>query len=160
MTSCGLAMAQMAASFPEIDMEAQVFGRQPLAISMRCYHARAHGRDKDHCRFACGEDADGLPVDTLDGRGLLTVNGTQTLSSGYLLLAEEMDEMRKAGVSHFRLAVQDVDMLRVAQLYREALDGAREPESLSIELKSLLKNVDLLNGYDHGKEGKSWIASP
>ena len=49
----GKSIALLAAAQQKIETEVQIFGRQPLAISMRCYHARAHGRDKDHCRYAC-----------------------------------------------------------------------------------------------------------
>ncbi len=41
-------------------IEVQVFGRLPLALSARCYHARAYGRTKDSCQFVCDEDPDGL----------------------------------------------------------------------------------------------------
>jgi collagenase-like PrtC family protease len=34
-----------------VTIEAQVFGRLPLALSARCYHARAHGRAKDTYQF-------------------------------------------------------------------------------------------------------------
>jgi collagenase-like PrtC family protease len=34
-------------------IEVQVFGRVSLALSARCYHARAHGRSKDSCQFVC-----------------------------------------------------------------------------------------------------------
>ena len=37
----------------------QVFGRQPLSVAMRCYHARAHASPKDHCQFVCGLDRTG-----------------------------------------------------------------------------------------------------
>jgi collagenase-like PrtC family protease len=32
-----------------VTVEVQIFGRLPLALSARCYHARAHGRTKDSC---------------------------------------------------------------------------------------------------------------
>jgi collagenase-like PrtC family protease len=60
-------------------IEVQVFGRVPLALSARCYHARAHGRTKDSCQFVCDNDPEGLELDTLDGRPFLAVNGIQTL---------------------------------------------------------------------------------
>ena len=46
----------------DVSIEVQVFGRQSLALSARCYHARAHGRTKDSCRFVCEEDPDGLEL--------------------------------------------------------------------------------------------------
>ncbi|MBT3237323.1 MAG: U32 family peptidase, partial [Rhodospirillaceae bacterium] len=35
------------------ELEVMVFGRLPLAISARCYHARAHGLHKDGCQYVC-----------------------------------------------------------------------------------------------------------
>src|SRR5690606_30757995 len=49
-------------------VEVQVFGRASLALSARCYHARAHDRTKDNCQFVCEEDPDGMPLATMDGQ--------------------------------------------------------------------------------------------
>jgi len=38
------------------ETEVQVFGRLPLAISARCYHARQRGWEKDSCQYACADD--------------------------------------------------------------------------------------------------------
>ncbi len=64
-----------------IPIEVWGWGRLPLAISGRCYHARLHDRAKDNCQFVCGIDPDGRDVDTLDGQDFLAVNGVQTLSA-------------------------------------------------------------------------------
>ena len=66
---------------PEIAFEVFAFGRVPLAISARCSHARIKGLTKDNCQFVCGEDPDGLEVETLDGQRFLALNGVQTVSS-------------------------------------------------------------------------------
>jgi hypothetical protein len=58
----------------------QAFGRQPLSVAMRCYHARAHNRSKDHCQLVCGLDSNGLTADTIDGAEILTINGIQFLN--------------------------------------------------------------------------------
>lgn len=152
----GAAMAKLAAAFPDVEKEAQIFGRQPLAIAMRCYSARAQGRDKDHCRFACGEERDGLPVSTLDGEPVLTVNGTQTLSSGTLVLADELSEMRAAGITHFRLCPQRIDMVAVAGIYRNFLDGQIDPELLRQKLAELDNSMSYINGFYHGREGRQF----
>lgn len=143
-----------------LQTEVQVFGRQPLAISMRCYHARAQGRDKDHCRYACGEDPDGLSADTIVGQPILTINGTQTLTRGYVVLLDEMKAMATVGVTHFRLAAQDTDMVAVSELYRAFLDGRFESSEAFNKLKSLSNSIYFINGYYYGKEGKSFVARP
>ncbi len=57
-------------------------------------------------------------------RSLLTINGTQTLSNGYLVLLRELAALRAMGVTHFRLSPQHVDMVAVARTYRAVLDHA------------------------------------
>ncbi|MDD3183137.1 MAG: U32 family peptidase [Alphaproteobacteria bacterium] len=155
----GASLAILAGHKPDVEVEVQVFGRQSLAVSMRCYHARAQGRDKDHCRFACGGDLDGLAAQTLVGQPILTVNGTQTLSSGYVVLLEEMLAMREQGVTHFRLAPQHTDMLRVVQLYRDFLDGRIEGDSVRNELKVIVKRVPFINGFYYGREGLMFVSN-
>ncbi len=79
-----------AAAAEKMTIEIQVFGRQSLALSARCYHARAHGRTKDTCRFVCENDPDGLVLTTLERTPFLVANGVQTLSYEYLNLVQEI----------------------------------------------------------------------
>ncbi len=154
----GKALATLARRRKEVEKEVQVFGRQSLAVSMRCYHARANGRDKDHCRLACKADPDGLEIETLTGQKIFAVNGTQTLSYGYLLLAEEALALHKAGVTYFRLSPQDMDMVAVARLYRDFLDKQIEADSLRNGLKNLKESAFFINGFYHGKKGLALVA--
>jgi O2-independent ubiquinone biosynthesis protein UbiV len=86
-----------------VTVELQVFGRLPLALSARCYHARAHGRTKDTCQFICNVDSDGMPLRTLENQPFLTVNGVQTMSHDYLNLIGELADLQDMGVTRFRL---------------------------------------------------------
>lgn len=151
-------LAILAAQHPEIEKEVQVFGRQSLAVSMRCYHARTVGRDKDHCRYACAADPDGLEIQTLTGQKLLAINGTQTLSYGYVVLGQEMLTLREQGITHFRLSPQDCDMVAVSHLYRDLLEGRIEADSLHKRLESLTESASFINGFYHGCEGLSSVA--
>jgi collagenase-like PrtC family protease len=141
-----------------VEFEVQVFGRQPLSVAMRCYHARAHERSKDHCQLVCGLDSDGMTARTIDGTDILTINGTQTLTHGHAVLLAELDELRSAGVRHFRLSPQDLDMVRVAGLYREVLERCREPGEALAALRALTGDVPFVNGFLHGREGLAWTA--
>src|SRR5512139_1962926 len=98
-----------AAAAEGVTIEVQAFGRQSLALSARCYHARAHGRTKDTCRFVCENDPDGLALTTLDGKPFLVVNGIQTLSYEYVCLAQEIPALKAAGVQRFRLSPHGCD---------------------------------------------------
>jgi collagenase-like PrtC family protease len=139
------------------EMEVMVFGRQPLSVAMRCYHARAHGLNKDSCQFVCGQNPDGLPVDTTDGQPILTVNGTQTLSHGYGVLLGELGALQKMGVTHFRLSPQDVDMVGVAKIYRAVLDKKFAAKEALAKLRKLTRDVPFMNGFYYGREGLAWI---
>jgi collagenase-like PrtC family protease len=145
------------ASRSAVETELLVFGRQPLSVAMRCYHARSHELTKDSCQFVCGQDADGLPADTIDGTHLLTINGTQTLSNGYLVLLRELASLRAMGVTHFRLSPQHVDMVAVARAYRAVLDHAITAEEASGDLAALTTATPWQNGFLHGREGLAWV---
>lgn len=133
-------------------VEVQVFGRWPLAISARCYHARAYGRSKDACQFACGEDPSGLAVTTLDDQPFVTVNGVQTLSSSCGCLVRELPSLLRLGVALFRLAPEQVDMVAVARAFRNLLDGSIDSLDALHRIQALVP-MALSNGFLHGREG-------
>lgn len=149
------AMGILAQYDKKLETEAMVFGRQPLALSMRCYSARANGLHKDGCRFACGLAPDGLPADTLDGKPLLVVNGTQTLSHGYVMLLDRLADLEKKGIGTFRLSPQMVDMVKVVEIYRRVLDKKYSPAAGTAKLRELT-DVPFINGYVSGHEGMAW----
>jgi O2-independent ubiquinone biosynthesis protein UbiV len=148
---------RIAAVAGDAGIEVQVFGRQPLSVAMRCYHARSHNLSKDHCQLVCGLDADGLTASTIDGVEVLTINGTQTLSHGQGVLLADLAALRAAGVSHFRLSPHALDMVRVGQLYREVLDGRLEPAAAAAALRPMTGELPWVNGFLHGREGASWV---
>ncbi len=143
-----------AAAGGQVELEVQVFGRLPLAISARCYHARAHGLQKDGCQYVCGEDPDGLVVETLDDEPFLVINGTQTLSYTYVNLIGEMDELRAMGVGAFRLSPHDADMVAIAREFRDVADGRREAAAARERLSQLTGDVSFSNGFYHGTRGR------
>ncbi|PKU26509.1 ubiquinone anaerobic biosynthesis protein UbiV [Telmatospirillum siberiense] len=141
------------------EIEVQSFGRLPLALSARCYHARSHNLHKDGCQYVCGQDLDGMAVDTMDGLAFLTVNGTQTMSSRYANLLGELGDLRKAGIHRFRLWPQSGDMVAVAGLFRRVLDGALDAKEAAGRLADLVPpDVEFANGYVHGREGHAFVA--
>lgn len=140
-----------------VPLELQVFGRMPLALSARCYHARLHGLHKDGCQFVCDQDPDGRSVETLEGDPFLTLNGIQTLSHSYLNLLAELQELQDIGVHRFRLSPQDVDMVAVAQIFRQVLDRRLDPREGQNQLETLSQNVVFSNGFYHGNEGCHYI---
>jgi len=133
--------------------EVQVFGRVSLALSARCYHARAHGRTKDNCLFVCENDPDGMELETHSRHKFLAVNGIQTMSYRYLELAAEIPAMLAVGVTSFRLSPHSLDMVAVAMAYRRLLDGETSAVETAARLRELGLPGPVMNGFFHHKPG-------
>lgn len=154
----GTDIAGLARAVPEVELEVQVFGRLPLAISARCYHARSRGLHKDGCRYVCAEDTDGMDVDTMDGEPFLAVNGTETMSHRCVNLIAHLPNLRAGGVGLFRLSPQDVDMVRVAAIFRAVLDGRMAPGVAIAALTDLVSFAPFADGFYRGVPGVAWRA--
>jgi collagenase-like PrtC family protease len=135
------------------EMEVQVFGRLPLAISARCYHARAHKLHKDGCQYICDKDPDGLVVDTVEGQNFLTINGLQTLSFTYCNLMAELTELSQMNIHNFRLSPHDTDMVKVADIYRDCLDQKTDFQEANDLLEDELFMAEFSNGFYHNAAG-------
>ncbi len=128
-------------------------GRAPLAISGRCYHARLHDRAKDSCQFVCGDDPDGRPVETLDGRAFLTVNGVQTLGHAHSTAAGQIAGLRQAGVAALRLSPQIGDFGAITALYARLLAGGGTPGEALADLRRLQPDAEFAQGFLDGRAG-------
>ena len=149
----GSSIAAIAGGAPGVAFEVFAFGRAPLAISARCAHARFKGLIKDNCRFVCGEDPDGLAVDTLDGQAFLALNGVQTMSSTCLSLIADMPALHAMPIRSLRLSPQLCDMVAVARLYRAVADGQVAPAE-GLELLAVAYPAAYFsNGFFHGAPG-------
>lgn len=139
------------------EIEVQVFGRLPLAISARCYHARSRNLAKDSCQYVCADDPDGMDVATLDDDPFLAVNGTQTMSYHFLDLSAEVRVLADLGVERLRLSPQHTDMVAVAALFKGVLAGSVEADEARARLGELCPRAEFANGYFFGREGHAWI---
>ena len=137
----------------DVEIEVWAFGRIPLAISARCYHARAHKLSKDSCQFVCGNDLDGLAVETLDDRGFLAINGVQTLSYTYANLIREVADLADKGVGSFRLSPHTCDMVAVAQTFSSVLRGNLDCDEAMVRLEELRIGAPFSNGFLRGSAG-------
>ncbi|WP_210325890.1 ubiquinone anaerobic biosynthesis protein UbiV [Oricola nitratireducens] len=140
-------------------MEVQIFGRVGLALSARCYHARAHGRTKDNCLFVCENDPDGMDLKTHSGAPFLSINGIQTLSHRFLNLSREVGELKEIGVTAFRLSPHSCDMIAVSRLYRELLDERVTADETDNRLVELGVRQPMMNGFFHAKPGFERVAA-
>ncbi|MFB9948232.1 U32 family peptidase [Rhizobium puerariae] len=149
---------RIVADGPDVNFEVFAFGRMPLAISARCAHARSKGKIKDNCQFVCGEEPDGLPVNTLDRQSFLVLNGVQTVSHTCQALPGELAELAGCGIAAIRLSPQDCDMVAVAELYRAVLDGRLDAADAIQGLGDIYPAAPLSNGFHHAREGAAWVA--
>lgn len=139
-------------------LEIQVYGRIPLALSARCYHARAHDRTKDSCQFICDRDPDGMVVHTLEGRPFLTINGIQTMSYTCLNLAGELDELSAAGISQFRISPQSTGTLSVTETFLDVVNKKVSAAAATATLHECGISVPFSNGFYHQQAGFEWHA--
>ena len=140
-----------------VELEFQVYGRIPLALSARCYHARAHGRTKDSCQFICEEDPDGLELRTVENQPFLAINGIQTMSHTVLNLVDELEGLASNGISRFRISPQSRGMVEVIEIFSAALGGELSAEDATARLKDLSGGLPLSNGFYHGLPGYLWV---
>lgn len=139
-------------------IEVSIYGRVGLALSARCYHARAHGRVKDNCQYVCEAEPDSMVISTLDGTPFLAVNGVQTLSYRCLNMAQEVPTLLEMGVDTFRLSPHSHDMRPVIDAFRELLDGRISARNaLALMNEASLLDAPFSNGFYHGTEGHQWI---
>jgi collagenase-like PrtC family protease len=151
-------MAAIATAVPDVIVEAFGFGRAPLAISARCYHARLEGLSKDNCRFVCEKDPDGLAVKTLDREPFLAVNGVQTLSYACTNLVQDLSLLDTIGVRACRLSPHSCDMVAAAQVFRDVLDGQIDAATGLLSLGRLFPDAPFSNGFLHSRPGAEWVS--
>lgn len=152
-------VAALAATAHELGagLEVQVFGRASLALSARCYHARAHGRTKDNCQFVCEQDPDGMVLRTIENEAWLTVNGIQTMSNAYTCLLAELPDLAAIGVTDLRLSPHSVDMIAVARIYRDALEQRLGADEARAQLFAIHAAPAFANGFWHAQPGHLYV---
>ena len=140
-----------------VTLEVMVYGRIPLALSARCYHARTHQTTKDNCQFVCEEDPDGMTLKTQEGKAFLVINGIQTLSYNCLNLVQELKTMQDMGISAFRLSPHSHDMSEIIHLFRDVLDNKLPVAEAATRLKISDHPFPYANGFYYRQEGYMWI---
>lgn len=156
MPANGIAALAKVADGLGVNLEVQVYGRMPLALSARCYHARAHDRSKDSCKFICEEDKDGMVLNTLEEKPFLVINGIQTMSYTYLNLVNELDELVEWGINRFRISPQSIGTVEVCKAFRSVLDQAHTATEACEELSRCGADAPFANGFYHQQPGFVW----
>jgi collagenase-like PrtC family protease len=144
---------------PSVEAEVFAYGRLPLAVSARCFTARYHNLDKDHCGYRCIEDPEGMTLTTREGEPFLVLNGVQTQSARVHNLLPWMDDAIASGVDVLRLSPQPHGMAGVVEAFHGVAHGTlsqpQARERLARELPA-----EACDGYWHGTAGMSRMASP
>lgn len=141
-------LAAIQAQAPQgVASELFAWGRMPLAMSARCYTARAYDLPKDDCQYRCLDHPDGFTLRTREGKPFLAINGIQTQSAMTYNLLPEIDDARELGVGLLRISPQAHHTTRVVQAFRRVLD-----DGVPTELEPLMPTGGC-NGYWHGRAG-------
>ncbi len=136
-----------------IETEIFAYGRQPLALSARCFTARHYQLPKDDCQYRCLDHPDGLAVQTQEGQPFLALNGIQTQSAALTNLIGDIPQMASLGVDILRLSPQSMGFGRVIHAFRAAIQG--QPNAAEALQRLPLNHY--CNGYWHGKAGMEWV---
>jgi collagenase-like PrtC family protease len=143
-----------------LEKEVTCFGRLPLAISARCAHARIYKQTKSNCKYVCDKDLDGLNVSTLDDESFLTINGLQTMSSSYVNLIKDMDNLKKAGVTRFRISPHhNIDIHKVFDIFTNVDKGAISSLEGYEQIVKLNPDINYSNGFLYQKPGYAYQVS-
>jgi len=142
--------ALRAACPPEVEIEVFAFGRLPLALSARCFTARAHNLAKDDCELRCLDYPDGLIARTQEDHPFLNLNGIQTQSAQTHSLLGEVGDVVAAGASVLRLSPQSRQMERVIAAFDAARRGERQAAASDLAGVAPLGFCD---GYWRGEAG-------
>ena len=156
MPKSGIKQLNKTAKKLNVELEVQIFGRIGLALSARCYHARAHELTKDSCKFICDEDLDGMDLTTLEGQDFLTINGIQTQSYTCLNLVNEINQLQEIGINNFRISPQSKGTIKAAVIFRDLLDRKIDVDEASAKLEEEKINAPFSNGFFYGVAGNEW----
>ena len=127
-----------------IETEIFSYGHMPLALSARCFTARAHNLAKDQCDLKCIDYPDGLTVKSQEDQNLFTLNGIQTLSGLRYDLYHELNDMQALGVDIIRISPRAHHTENIILSYYDKLHQ-NSPKAYSL--------ADNCNGYWHGDAG-------
>lgn len=148
------------ARYPQTTAQNEVFayGHLPLALSARCFTARAHNLPKDQCDLVCQQYPQGLRVDTqeagADQTRVFTLNGIQTMSGHCQDLFAALAQMQSLGVDVVRLSPYP-NMQDMVHVWAEQIHN---PDAGTTLPAYLPEHQDTrCNGYWHERPGMDQI---
>ena len=149
-------LAAIQAERPDgVETELFAFGRLPLALSARCFTARAHRLPKDDCQFRCLDYPDGMLLSTQEDARFLALNGIQTQSAKTYTLLGELDDIQGLAVDVLRISPQSRHTPAIIQAFTDVLQGRRTPIEVEAELVARMPSGPC-DGYWSGRPGLGW----
>ena len=149
-------LAAMQAQRPDgVETEVYAYGRLPLALSARCFTARAHNLPKDDCQFRCLDYPDGMLLETQDAQRFLCINGIQTQSALTHILLGKLDDMRGLGIDIVRISPQSQHTSAVITAFADVLRDGRDSDDAERELMRYMPSGPC-DGYWSGNAGMTW----
>jgi collagenase-like PrtC family protease len=129
-----------------VKTEVFAHGYLPLALSARCFTARALEKPKDQCKRVCLDYPTGIAVDSQESQRLFTLNGIQTLSGEIQDLVTEVPRMQAMGVDAIRISPSQFEMEAIVEAYASAIQGEKVAEPP-------LSSSTYCDGYWHNEAG-------
>ena len=149
-------LAAMQADRPDgVETELFAFGRLPLALSARCFTARAHRLPKDDCQLRCLDYPDGMLLSTQEDTRFLALNGIQTQSARTYSLLHAIDDARRLNVDLLRISPQSLHTAEIVQIFDDVLHERRAIADAHSELTGYMP-VGPCDGYWRGVSGLTW----
>ncbi len=140
-----------------VETELFAFGRLPLALSARCFTARAHDLPKDDCQLRCLDHPDGMLLSTQEDARFLVLNGIQTQSAQTYTLLGRMDEIRDLGADVLRISPQSRHIPEIIRAFADVLEARRDGTDAETELAAYMP-AGPCDGYWMGRPGLGWRA--
>ncbi len=137
---------------PQLETEILAFGRLALALSARCFTARAHNLSKDECGFCCGDYPEGMLLRTQEHEPFLALNGVQVQSARTYSLINHIDALEKLGVDVIRVSPQRHAMLDIIGVFDAVLNRTLDAGTAAVTLASFA-SAGCCDGYWHGSPG-------
>lgn len=138
-----------------VETELFAYGRLPLALSARCFTARAHKLPKDDCQYRCLDYPDGMLLSTQEDERFLSLNGIQTQSAQTYTLLAEMDDIRELGVDVLRISPQSRHTPQVIRTFADVIHTCRDSAEAEAELIGYMPTGPC-DGYWAGRSGLGW----
>lgn len=134
----------------KFEIEVFGYGHLPLALSARCFTARAENRSKDECQSCCINYPNGRVLRTQEDQPLFVLNGIQTMSGYCYHLGNDLISMQGL-VDIVRVSPQDKETVMLIDAFRNnEMGDAPFP---------LVKRQDC-NGYWRHISGLELVSQP